>query len=93
MVNITNGKMVGVGMNWKRWTVIFISATFVSIALYDVLAISGGGTEASISHTLIVWSYNYPVLTFAFGFVMGHLFWRVRSTPELDAIDKKTRGQ
>jgi hypothetical protein len=80
-------------MNWKRWTIIFISATFVSIAIYDVLAISGGGTEASISHTLIVWSYKYPVLTFCFGFVMGHLFWRVRDTKELIAISESTRKE
>lgn len=76
-------------MNWKKWTVIFISAMFVSIAIYDVFALSMGGTEASISHVLIVWSYKYPVLTFAFGFVMGHLFWRVRDTKELLEITSK----
>ena len=78
-------------MNWKKYTAIFISLTFVSIVIYDALALSGGGTEASISHMLIVWSYKFPVLTFAFGFTMGHLFWRVRSTPQLDLVDKGTR--
>lgn len=76
-------------MNWKKYTIIFIVATFVAIGAYDIVALSQGGTEASISHTLIVWSYKFPVLTFAFGFVMGHLFWRVRDTKELIDITSK----
>lgn len=75
-------------MKWGRYTVIFIAATFLSIIVYDTLAIMGGGTEASISHVINVWSYKYPAFTFAMGFVMGHLFWRTRPTKELDALSK-----
>jgi hypothetical protein len=78
-------------MSWPRITGIFIASMLVLVGVYDVIAIMGGGTEASISHMIIVWSYNYPAFTFAFGFVCGHLFWRVRSTPELDKMDKRTR--
>lgn len=70
-------------MTWTKKTVIFIMLTIVAIAIYDVLAISGGGTEASISHQIIMWSYQYPTFTFAMGFVMGHLFWPIRYTDKL----------
>lgn len=74
---------------WVRYTVIFIGVAFVSIALYDVVAISNGGTEASISHTITVWSYRFPAFTFAMGFVMGHLFWRTRPTKQLEDVQSK----
>lgn len=69
-------------INWKKYTAIFIVSVIVAIALYDVIAIQGGGTEASISHMLITWSYQYPAMTFLMGFTMGHLFWRMRDTKE-----------
>jgi hypothetical protein len=69
-------------MNWQRATIIFVLVVIVAIAGYDVLAIVEGGTEASISHLLITWSYKYPAFPFVIGFVMGHLFWRMPSTKE-----------
>jgi hypothetical protein len=71
---------------WRKYTLIFVVATIVLIGIYDVLAISQGGTEASISHLLIEWSYNHPVFTFIMGFAMGHLFWRIRSTKRLNDL-------
>ena len=67
-------------MDLKKWTVWFIVLTIVAIAVYDSYVIIQGGTEVSISHTLVEWSYNYPAFTFLFGFTMGHLFWRMRDT-------------
>jgi len=67
-------------INWKKWTAIFIVSVIVSIAVYDGIAIANGGTEASVSHMLITWSYQYPAFTFLMGFAMGHLFWRMRDT-------------
>lgn len=63
-------------MSTKKLTAIFIGVAILIIAAYDVYAILAGGSEASISHTMILWSYKYPVFTFMMGFVMGHLFWR-----------------
>jgi len=63
----------------RKHTVIFVMFTIVSIALYDVYAINQGGTEASISHLLITWSYEFPAFTFLMGFTMGHLFWKIRA--------------
>lgn len=73
-------------MNWRKYTVYFIGFMILSIAIYDVVAISQGGTEASISHVMIEWSYKHPVFTFMFGFVSGHLFWRVRQTKKLNDL-------
>lgn len=73
-------------MNWKKNTIIFILATIISIAIYDVLTIAKGGLETSVSHTLIEWSYKYPIFTFLMGVTMGHLFWRMRDTPETKKI-------
>lgn len=79
-------------MSWKKNTVYFIVLTIVLIAIWDVYAIVNGGTEASISHTMIVWSYKYPAFTFLMGFVMGHLFWRVRETKELTEVTGGSNG-
>lgn len=73
---------------WRRYTVIFIVVIAAVIAIYDVVAIQQGGTEASISHTFIEWSYKMPAFTFLFGFVMGHLFWRMGDTK----ITKELKG-
>jgi hypothetical protein len=70
-------------MNWKKITKILMAVTVAIWIIWDVFAIAGGGTEASISHTFIVWSYKYPFLTYSFGVVCGHLVWRVRRTKEL----------
>lgn len=62
----------------KNAAAIFIVFTIVLIAVVDVILIVKGGTEASISHQLIVWSYEFPAFTFLMGFTMGHLFWKIR---------------
>lgn len=79
-------------MNWKRYTLIFIGAIFLNIIIYDTVAIIQGGTEASISHAINVWSYKYPAFTFSMGFLMGHLFWRTGPTKELKDIEEKARS-
>lgn len=79
-------------IKWRKYTVIFIGCSLTAIFIYDVLAIANGGTESSISHTMIVWSYKYPAFTFLMGFVMGHLFWRVRETKELTEVTGGSSG-
>jgi len=78
-------------MNIKKMTAIFIGLVIAAIAGYDVYAIMKGGTEASISHVIFVWSYKYPAFTFAMGFTMGHLFWRIRDTKASKQISDYTR--
>lgn len=64
----------------RNKTLIFIVTTLLAITLWDLYAINGGGKEASISHMLIELSYEYPSVSFLIGFVMGHLFWRMKET-------------
>lgn len=77
--------------DWKKITVIFIVLMFISIGIYDVVAIINGGTEASISSTMIVWSYRFPLFPFLMGVICGHLFWRMRSNDDTLFIDKKDK--
>ena len=68
----------------KNIAAIFIGLVIVAIAIVDVYLIYIGGTSASISHQIITWSYDYPAFTFLMGFAMGHLFWKIRPTKEMD---------
>jgi hypothetical protein len=76
-----------------KWTVIFIISTIAVIAGYDVWTISVNGLESSVSHTMIVWAYKYPIFPFVFGVVVGHLFWRMRDTPDTKKISDFIEGQ
>jgi hypothetical protein len=73
----------------KTVTIIFMILIAVAIAIYDVIAIIYGGTEASISSHLIVWSYEFPAATFLFGFLCGHLFWRMKGNKDTRKIDNQ----
>lgn len=79
-------------MNIKKVTSLVIILTIILLGLFDAFAIYQGGTAASISHTIVEWSYNYPAFTFAFGFLCGHFFWRVRGTSKLREIVDSTRS-
>lgn len=78
-------------MSAKKVTVIFILVLAVVIAAFDVYIMQIGGKEASISQTIILWSYEYPSITFLLGFVCGHLFWRMRSNKGFELIDKEIK--
>lgn len=78
-------------MSWQKKTGLFMGAMLIAVIVYDVYAISGGGTEASISQWIFVASYKYPAMTFAFGFLCGHLFWRIRDTKASKKISDSTR--
>lgn len=86
-------------MGIKKKTAIFV---IVSIALfllswliYDIYAISEGGTEASISFMIYSWSYKYPVFTFFAGFgpgfLAGHFFFRIRDSIKTKQISDNSR--
>lgn len=72
----------------KKYTQIFVPLVIAIIVIYDCYAMYAAGREASVSNLLISWGYEYPVFTFAMGFVMGHLFWRMRETSDTKLIDK-----
>lgn len=78
----------------KKTTIIVSISAFIILAIYDVVAIHYGGTEASISSLIINFSYKMPMFTFCCGFVMGHLFWRMKSNKDtVVKIDKEPSGE
>lgn len=74
----------------KKVTGIILAIVFLGLLIYDVFAIKQGGTEASISSVLITFAYKMPVFTFAFGFICGHLFWRMRTNKDTKTIDDES---
>jgi hypothetical protein len=76
----------------KKLTVLFIVLTVLVIAGWDVYAIMTGGVESSISHTMIEWSYKYPIFTFMMGIICGHLFWRMSDTKTTEKISDFVHG-
>jgi hypothetical protein len=79
-------------MNYKKITIIIIISTASLLIGYDVLAIAKGGTEASISSVLINFSYKMPMFTFLFGFLCGHIFWRMKPNSDTIDIDNYKKG-
>jgi hypothetical protein len=75
----------------KNAAAIFIVVIIAAIAGFDTILLIKGGTEASISHTMFVWSHKYPLFTFTMGFTMGHLFWRLRDTKASKEIAEFTK--
>lgn len=86
-------------MDLKKKTAIFtissIIVFFVVWLVYDVYAISEGGTEASISFMMYEWAYKYPIFTWFMGFIpglfVGHFFFRIRDTETTKEISDNSR--
>jgi len=82
-------------MNWKKATLIVtfgvIPLLIFGVLIYDVIAISNGGTEASISSLLITSAYKMPFMVYMIGLFNGilvaHLFWRMKSNKDTIKID------
>lgn len=73
----------------KKITMMVLIAVFALLVLYDVYAMSQGGTEASISSVIITYAYKMPMFVFTIGFICGHLFWRMRQNTDTKEIDEK----
>lgn len=83
----------------KSKTPIFVFASIglflLSWLVYDIYAISNGGTEASISYMMYEWSYKYPIFTWSMGFIpglfVGHFWWRIRDTDGTKKLSDNSR--
>lgn len=80
-----------INRKYQLWTRIFIGVIIAIIIVFDVFIIIKGGTGTTISHELIMWAYQYPILPFALGVVFGHLFWRMPSTSDTAQVDPYVR--
>lgn len=62
--------------DFKFLTAVFMGLIAIAIVVYDVIIITAGGEEASISNVLneFFWSPDvHPLITCAFGFIVGGL--------------------
>ncbi len=59
-------------MNLALW--VFV-ALFSLLMIFDGLAILFGGYKATVSSQVYRFSTRFPVIAFALGFFLGHLFW------------------
>lgn len=77
-------------MTFKKFTGILtfgiIPALIVIILIYDAIAVSVDGNEASISSLIITSAYQMPFMVFCIGFgvgtLCGHLFWRMKGNDD-----------
>lgn len=62
-------------MNWKTITTAVIVGLTTAAIVYDVVADQQGGVSATISRILRAAAMQYPIIPFAVGVLIGHLFW------------------
>jgi hypothetical protein len=62
-------------MQWQTTTKYFILISVALIIVYDIFALIFGGVESTISHIVLNSSKAMPAISFAAGFLCGHLFW------------------
>lgn len=58
-------------MNLTRWLILFFVVVILAV---DIALAVFGGVGATISFQITRWSYDYPAIPFAAGFLMGHWF-------------------
>jgi len=65
-------------MDWRKLTTIIVLLSVALLIGYDVLVIAKAGVGASISDVIQTAALQHPVIPFATGFLLGHLFWAQR---------------
>lgn len=58
---------------YKISKIVTISAVAI-LLIWDTIAQLAGGLESTVSWAIWEWSNDYAFVSFAVGFVMGHLF-------------------
>jgi hypothetical protein len=67
---------------WERITVIIIVLMVAVGIIYDIIALAMGGVEATISRIILAVTGKWPIISFAFGVLCGHLLWPQRIKPK-----------
>jgi hypothetical protein len=55
-------------------THVFILASVVLWAAFDLIALATGGVGSTISRVILAWHWRYPWVSFVVGILIGHLF-------------------
>ena len=59
---------------WQKGTGLVILAVAALLIVWDFVVGYLGGAEATESHLMLSFAREYPIIPFAFGVLMGHLF-------------------
>jgi hypothetical protein len=57
------------------WLSIIFLAIIAAIYTWDAYVLTSHDASRSVSHVIRAWSVNQPILPFAAGVLVGHLFW------------------
>lgn len=57
-----------------NYTIVIIVFITIALILYDIYAAVDGEEGNTITQVIQKYSLKYPVIPFAFGFLMGHFF-------------------
>jgi hypothetical protein len=49
-------------------------AVVLVLSLYDLAVLATAGSESTISRRVLLWSQQFPLIPFAAGVLIGHLF-------------------
>jgi hypothetical protein len=60
----------------------FLLVTLGVVGIYDLVALGSGGRWPTVSVRMQVWSREYPLLPFAAGLLIGHLFFPAMAFPD-----------
>lgn len=55
-------------------TAIIVTGLIVTLAIYDLIIVCRGGVQSSVSRFMQRSALKSPVISFAVGFVCGHIF-------------------
>ncbi len=58
-------------MTLTRWLILSLVSLILAL---DIALACFYGVDATISVAITKWSYEYPAIPFALGFLMGHFF-------------------
>jgi hypothetical protein len=76
----SQGDGVGAVMTYQQITALVVIAVIFILSIFDIVMAYLSGGDATISWCIYQWSLKYPVIAFAFGFLMGHLFAQMYKT-------------
>lgn len=62
------------GLDPGFWLALCFLAVLVGIGVYDLVAIFSQGRIHTVTHYLVSWSKEFPLVGYAAGFLCGHLF-------------------
>jgi len=63
----------------KKITIAIIAIVTVGLIAWDIYVFKTPEVGDTISEILLEWAKRNPIIPFAFGVLMGHLFWSQRT--------------